>query len=259
MGRDGGMDSPRMTNHASQPLRGKVAIVSGAARGLGAAFVAALRAAGAQTVGLDLRPGTDVRGDAGDAGDVRSFVDQVVADHGGIDIAVANAGIVRSTSPLDPWAQAIDDFDAQVRTNLRGVYLLGRAVAPIMVANGGGHIVNVSTDHLLRAPGVAAGGGLRMDAYDASKYGIRGLTDSWALSLRPHGVRVNELCIGATNTDMLREFLGTRATPDLVATWIDPRDIARVLVELIAEGPAGRTGTQIPVWVGHPAALPPQA
>ena len=242
---------------AQPPLAGQVAVVSGAARGIGAAFVDALRSAGATVVGFDLREGADVVADAADPAQVKRFVEDVVATHGTIDIAVANAGRIRLTSPLDDWNKAIEDFDDQIGTNLRGTYLLGRAVAPIMAAGRGGHIVNVSTDHLLRAPGVRTGGGLHMDAYDASKYGIRGLTEAWALALAPHDIRVNELCMGATDGDMLREFLGARATPELIATWIKPSDLGRVLVDLIAEGPDGRTGTQIGLWVGHPIALPP--
>ena len=155
-------------------LAGKVAIVSGSARGIGAAWVDALRGAGATVVGFDVRPGADLVADASDADQVRDVVDRVVADHGGVDIAVANAGRVRLTSPLDPWDKALDDFDDQIGTNLKGVYLLGRAVAPVMVARGGGHIVNISTDHVHRAPGVRSGGGPRMDIYDASKFGVRG-------------------------------------------------------------------------------------
>ena len=93
--------------------------------------------------------------------------------------------------------------------------------------------------------------------YDASKWGIRGLTEAWAEALRPHRIRVNELCMGATNGEMLREFLGDRATPELVASWLRPEDLGRVLIDLLAEGPDGRTGTQIGLWVGHPVELPP--
>ena len=96
-----------------------------------------------------------------------------------------------------------------------------------------------------------------MDVYDASKYGIRGLTEAWSLALAPHDIRVNELCMGATDGQMLRDFMGDRATPELISTWIKPDDLARVLVELLAEGPGGRTGTQIGLWVGHPVQLPP--
>lgn len=240
-----------------QALQGMVAVVSGAAGGLGVTWVRALRAAGATVVGFDIRPGADAVADASDPQQVRSFVDRVVADHGTIDISVANAGMIRLTSPLDPWDVAVRDFDDHIATNLRGPFLLGRAVAAVMAANGGGHIVNISTDHVLRAPGVPTGGGKRMDVYDASKWGLRGLTEAWALALRPHRIRVNELCMGAVDTAMLRGVLGDRATPEVIATWLRPEDLGRLLVDLLAEGPDGRTGTQIGLWVGHPVELPP--
>ena len=246
-----------VTDVTDGALAGQVAVVSGSARGLGAAWCRALRAAGAFVVGFDVRPGADVVADASDPDQVRRLIDDVVVTHGRIDISVANAGVIALTSPLDPWVKAVADFEFHVGTNLRGVYLLGRAVAPVMAAGGGGHIVNISTDHGFRAAGVATGGGAHMDAYDASKWGIRGLTESWALALAPHGIRVNELCMGATDGELLREFLGERATTEMVATWMDPDEIAAVLIELLLEGPTGRTGTQVGLWVGHPVRLPP--
>ena len=63
--------------------------------------------------------------------------------------------------------------------------------------------------------------------------------------------------MGATDGKLLHEFLGGRATPAMIATWIQPDDVAAVLVDLLVEGPSGRTGTQIGLWVGHPTRLPP--
>ena len=240
------------------PLNGRVAVVTGGARGLGAAWTAALRDAGAVVVTCDIRPGADVTADVSKPDDVRRFVDGVVAAHGGIDIAVANAGTIRIGSPLDPWDKALDDFEAQMGTNFRGTYLLGRAVAPVMVGRGGGHIVIISTDHVNTEPGRPTGGGAVMDGYDASKWALRGLSEAWSKALAPHRIRVNELCMGATDAPMLREFMGERATPEVTARWMRPEDQARVMIELILEGPDGRTGTQIPFWVDHPVRLPPR-
>lgn len=240
----------------SDALSGQVAIVSGAAGGLGVAWTEALRSAGATVVGFDIVPGSTFVADAADPARVRRLVDDVVAEHGRIDIAIANAAQVRFTSPLDPWDRALDDFDHQIGNNLRSVYLLGRAVAPVMVEQRSGHIINVSTDHVHRAPGVPAGGGPRMDAYDASKFAIFGLTAAWAAALGPHGIRVNELCMGATDGPMLRELLGERATPELTSTWLRPADLGRLLIDLLTEAPGGRTGQKIGCWVGHPVQLP---
>jgi NAD(P)-dependent dehydrogenase (short-subunit alcohol dehydrogenase family) len=101
------------------------------------------------------------------------------------------------------------------------------------------------------------GGGASFDLYDASKWGLNGLTQAWAAALRPHGVRVNNLCVGATDTDMLRSFLGRAPDPAVEAMWLRPPDVAEVVLELLGEGPTGRSGDNIGLWAGHPLALPP--
>lgn len=245
---------------STQRLAGKVAVVTGGARGLGASFATAMRADAATVVTCDVRDGADETIDVSHAHQVRQFVDGVRHAHGRIDVAVANAGVVRITSPVDPWDKAIADFDAVVGSNLRGVYLLGRAVAPLMVEQGGGDIVIVATDHILPPPGRPTGApsGPTMDIYDASKWALRGLLEAWSRWLAPHGVRVNMLCMDATDTPMIREVVGDRLTDEMVARWMRPEHIAEVLVQLLAEGPDGRTGDSLGFWVGHPIHLPPR-
>jgi len=235
-----------------------IAIVTGAAQGLGAAFAAALREAGYTVVTCDVKPGCDAVVDVADAAAVKAWVDDIVARHGRIDVAVANAGVARMTTPLDPWEQGLDDFKVLIGTNLAGVFHVGRAVAPVMVAQGRGDIVVISTDHVAPPPGRRTGGGSRMDAYDASKWALRGLVEAWALSLGKNGVRVNALCMGATDTAMVRGFLGDRITDEIVAEWMRPEQVAQVMMELIGEGAGGRTGEHIGMWVGHPVELPPR-
>ena len=235
-----------------------IAIVTGAAQGLGAAFAAALREAGYTVVTCDVKPGCDAVVDVADAAAVKAWIDDIVARHGRIDVAVANAGVARMTTPLDPWEQGLDDFKVLIGTNLAGVFHVGRAVAPVMVAQGRGDIVVISTDHVAPPPGRRTGGGSRMDAYDASKWGLRGLVEAWALSLGKNGVRVNALCMGATDTAMVRGFLGDRITDEIVAEWMRPEEVAQVMMELIGEGADGRTGEHIGLWVGHPVELPPR-
>ena len=235
-----------------------IAIVTGAAQGLGAAFAAALREAGYTVVTCDVKPGCDAVVDVADAAAVKAWVDDIVARHGRIDVAVANAGVARMTTPLDPWDQGLDDFKVLIGTNLAGVFHVGRAVAPVMVAQGRGDIVVISTDHVAPPPGRRTGGGSRMDAYDASKWALRGLVEAWALSLGKNGVRVNALCMGATDTAMVRGFLGDRITDEIVAEWMRPEQVAQVMMELIGEGADGRTGEHIGLWVGHPVELPPR-
>ncbi len=94
-----------------------------------------------------------------------------------------------------------------------------------------------------------------MDLYDASKWGINGLTYGWAQALQTHNIRVNGLCMGATDSQMLRGFHNFDPSPEEVASWMQAEDVARVMVELIQDG---RTGENIGFAVGHPVVLPPR-
>jgi NAD(P)-dependent dehydrogenase (short-subunit alcohol dehydrogenase family) len=190
----------------------------------------------------------------------------------GIDIVVSNAGIVRPTQPRkDSYERAIQDFDDVINVNLRGVYLTGRAAIPHMLATGG-DIVNITTDHIhtcgwpehldhtdaqecpwkdVQRPPV---GSKNFDIYDSSKWGIKGITNAWARDLAPHKIRVNSFGMGATITPMFLSVLGDRPIP---SGTMQANDVAGLIVELIAEGPDGRTGDDVQVWAGHPTVLPP--
>lgn len=256
------------------------ALVTGAAGGLGRALVAALDRAGYRVVACDVSPAVDeLASDAVDAvvADITDPLDvrRVAMRAGTVDVLLNNAGVVRRTNPLDPWEQAVADFDAVIGPNLRGAYLMGRALIPGMVERGRGDILNVATDHQhncgwpdpvdhdetslcpSRSEQRHPCGGRSFDLYDASKWGLNGLTFTWATALRPHGIRVNNLCTGATDTSMLRDFLGGAIDPDVAANWLRPADVAAVVLELLAEGPGGRTGDNVGLWVGHPCVLPP--
>jgi NAD(P)-dependent dehydrogenase (short-subunit alcohol dehydrogenase family) len=97
-------------------------------------------------------------------------------------------------------------------------------------------------------------GGPGFDVYDASKWGIKGLTNAWARALAPYKVRVNSFGMGATATPMYLGFLGDRPPAPGVMT---PEGVAGVLVDLLNEGPNGRTGDCVQLWAGHPTVLPP--
>jgi len=270
-------------------IKGRKAIVTGAAQGLGLACAHALARAGADVGVCDINPAVvDVAADLAAYGgsawaavadvaspdDVRRFVDGAAQQFGGIDTVVNNAGVCLRTSPLsDPWDKAVADYDLTVGANLRGAYLVGRAAIPYLIRQGG-DIVNVTTDHVHTCgwpvaldhadapdcPWAAAprppGGGRAFDVYDASKWGLNGLTQAWAAALGPHGIRVNSFGMGATDTPMYRGFAGGRApAPGVMA----PANVAAVLLDLLAEGPQGRTGDSVQLWIGHPCVLPPAA
>lgn len=242
-------------------LAGKRAIVTGAAQGIGAALARVLAGAGCGVTLVDrlseVEAVADHLGGTAFVGDVAEapFVREVVDATNGVDILVNNAGEVRVSGPLDDWDKALNDYDRLVDSNFRGAYLFGRAVAPGMAA--GGNIINVSTDHVKPAPeaGWHHGHGA-MDLYNATKWALNGLTFDWAKALRSHGIRVNNICIGATDTAMLRGWLGDDPDPDYLATWMSPEAVAEVVLELVNEGPTGRTGENIALWAGHPTVLP---
>lgn len=237
-------------------LTGQVAIVTGAANGLGRSFAAGLRAEGLEIVACDVDPkvalvdGLGVVADVSKPDDVRRVVDGALERHGRIDVLVNNAGIARPTRAGNDWEKGLSDYDAVIGTNLYGAFLFGRAVAPLMIDRGSGHIVNVSTDHVYPIPPKRVWGHGGMDLYNASKWALNGLTLDWATTLRRRGVRVNGLCMGATDTPMLRGFSGDVPGED-VATWMRPEEVCAILIELLAEGPEGRTGHNVGLWVGR--------
>ena len=270
-----------------QPLAGRRALVTGAAAGLGRSFALALAEAGATVSGCDVDPGVEslagelggragllAVADVADAGAVHAFVVEAVARMGGLDLLVNNAAIVRQTAPLnDELEQAVADFDAVVGVNFRGPYLVGRAAIPYLVRDGG-DLVNVTTDHVHTCGyPVAVGheegsvcrwagtrrpplGGPHYDVYDSSKWALKGLTLTWAAALAEHGVRVNSFGMGATDTPLIRAHLAAKGAPPTPG-MLAPGDVAAVLVELLAEGPGGRSGDSVQLWPGHPCELPP--
>ena len=123
-----------------------------------------------------------------------------------------------------------------------------------MVAHGGGDIVNISTYYVLPARSVGTNGP-ETDLYNASKWALNGFTQAWALSLAEHRIRVNALCMGPTDTPMLRGLFDGDPPADFAATWMRPEQIAGQLLELLREGPEGRTGENVGAWIGHPVEL----
>lgn len=255
-------------------LDGKTAVVSGAARGLGRAFAEALAGAGAHVIAFDIASnmpavaseiaaatGGRVDGvvaDVSQRADCERIVAHAVAAGGGIDVLVNNAGVWRETPVDSDWETALADWDYIMDTNLKGVLMLSRAAIPHMKGRVNANLVNISTYYVLPA----RSGGTnppRTDLYAASKWALNGFTDAWAGHLAAHGVRVNALAMGAVDTPMLRNlFADGQLPPDLAAGVMPSSAIAGLLLDLIAEGPSGRTGENIGAWVGSAVELPPR-
>ena len=216
-------------------LHGQVAVVTGAGRGIGEAISRRLAAMGASVVlaARDLERLEQVRNKIEAAGgsaraarlDLESdqSVAKFVEDIERCDILINNAAVGGNGKPLHEMQPS--EWDHLMATNLRGPYLMIRALAPKMIAAGSGHIINISSlaGHAPLPNGAA---------YSASKWGLNGLTYSVAEELRPHGIRVSVIAPGSTNT----RFEGGSDKKD-PKKKIQPDDVAHVVAMLVTQAP----------------------
>jgi 3-oxoacyl-[acyl-carrier protein] reductase len=214
-------------------LAGKLAVVTGASRGIGRAVAAALAGAGATVAGCALHdaPGViacDVR--RPDA--VARFAAEVQRRFGVPDLLVNNAGTVARARldelPVESWDDVVD-------ANLKGTFLVTRAFLPAMRARGGGRIVNIAS--ISGRQGTAG-----LTAYCAAKHGVVGLTRALAEELRGEGIPVNAVCPGSVDTDMLKVGM-PGAKPAM-----SPEDVAGVVLYLATDAPPAMTGSCVDVF-----------
>ncbi|QNM83684.1 SDR family oxidoreductase [Sphingomonas sabuli] len=175
-------------------LDGKVAIVTGAASGIGRAAARLFRDEGATVIAADRSEGAGIVPlNAGSDDQVQALVEQTVADHGRIDVVFANAGVSGGMAGM--FEQSAEDWQAILQTNLIGPFLLTKYAAPHMKASGGGAIVCTASVAGLRA---GAGGA----AYSASKAGLINFVKVAATQLAGSQVRINAICPGLIETGM---------------------------------------------------------
>jgi NAD(P)-dependent dehydrogenase (short-subunit alcohol dehydrogenase family) len=251
-----------------QPLAGQVALVSGGARGIGAAIVTHLDALGAHVVCLDLpnsvlhdgyatlqRPALICAGDVTQAADWQACFQRVDAHFGRCDIVVNNAGI---SGPVRPLVDYPDDaFERVMQVNSTGVFLGVKYAAQAMQRyQRGGNIVNIASNvGLMGSPNVIA--------YSASKHAVIGITKSAAKGLAAHGIRVNAVCPAPTATDMVWQLERQSSNPAAVqqaltantplGRYADPAEIAAAVGFLASPAASFITGAILPVDGGSVA------
>jgi 3alpha(or 20beta)-hydroxysteroid dehydrogenase len=236
-------------------LDGKTAIVTGAARGQGAAAARLFVAEGARVVIGDVldEPGKELAAELGDAAVYRhldvtaedewtAVVGETLESLGGVDVLVNNAGILRFAALAD---MPLADYLRVVQVNQVGTFLGMRAVAKPMAAAGRGSIVNISS-----VEGLA--GMPYLTAYTATKFAIRGMTKVAALELGPSGIRVNSVHPGMIETDMVKDAAGghdvdlSPATKRIALRRMgQPADIAEVVLFLASDRSAYVTGAEL--------------
>ncbi|WP_406860363.1 glucose 1-dehydrogenase [Streptomyces sp. HUAS MG47] len=231
-------------------LDGKVVIVTGAARGQGAAEAALLTAAGARVVLTDVREeegravaaelggaAVFVRHDVTSAEDWTRVASTATETYGRLDALVNNAALWR-TAPVQEETE--ESFALLLRVNLLGPFLGMRAVVPALREAGGGSIVNVSsTAGLIGIPGHAA--------YGSSKFGLRGLTRSSALDLAAYGIRVNSVHPGAIDTPMTAAVAGRDWSHVPLGRMGHPQEVGELIAFLVSDASSYVTGTEFTV------------
>lgn len=240
-------------------LDGRVALVTGAARGLGQAMAIALAEAGADVATLDHAPAPqtcealgalgrrcmhiqcDLR--AASVADLAHVVDRVTAEMGRLDVLVNNAGIIRR-APAVEFSEA--DWDDVLQINLKAVFFLSQAAARVMVKQHGGKIINIASM-------LSFQGGIIVPSYTAAKSGVAGITRALANEWARHNVNVNAIAPGYMATDNTAPL---RADPNRSASILDripagrwgvPDDLKGVVVFLASAASDYVNGAIIPV------------
>ena len=214
----------------------KVALVTGAGSGLGAATARALADAGYRVAALDLDEGGVAGGDGveaygcdvSDAGAVSATVAAVLDRFGRVDVAVNCAGVDHTY-----WVEemTVEQFDRVIAVNLRGPFLVAKALWPAMKAQGGGHVVNIASTAAVRAWSGAS-------AYHASKFGLLGLGRGLSVEGRGDNIRVTTVIPGGMNTGFFERFKEQGIPMPDPAKLQAPDDVAAAIVFAVS-APAG--------------------
>ena len=243
---------------AELPFTGKVALVTGAASGIGRATALAFGRAGACVVvadtAIDGGPGPAalivesggkalfVRSDIAKSGDVEALIEKTINYYGRLDIAVNNAAVDEEGAPLAEGEE--EQFDRIMGANVKGVWLCMKLQLRQMLKQGGGAIVNLSSvSGLVGAPNRAI--------YAASKHAVVGLTRSAAAEYAREGIRINALCPGAVRTPRTSD--ARLEAPEPMGRFAEPAEIANAALWLCSEQASYVNGHELVVDGGFTA------
>lgn len=244
------------------PFAGKVALITGAASGIGRAAALAFAQQGVRVAVVDTneRDGHDtvqqiaaaggtahfIRADISQESEVQAMVAQTVAQFGRLDYAFNNAGIAGQGGALHEMS--MENFDGVIAVNLRGVFLCLKYEIQHMLQHGGGAIVNTAS-----IAGLVASRGLAH--YVASKHGVVGLTKAAALDYAQHNIRVNAIAPGVIVTPLAQQYVG--GDPEVLRQQFaavhpvnrvgEPEEVAQAAVWLCSDAASFMTGTTIPI------------
>jgi 3-oxoacyl-[acyl-carrier protein] reductase/7-alpha-hydroxysteroid dehydrogenase len=241
-------------------LENKVAIITGASRGIGFAIAEAFVREGAKVAVCGSRLSSAEKAvsilrekypqaemlpigvNVNDTEEIKGMVSAVVDRWGRIDALVNNAGVTSTKSILE---MTDEDFTSVIDINLVGPFKIIREVAKVMKDNGGGSIINTSSM-------VGSYGGKMQTAYSSSKFGINGLTKSCAKELGQYNIRVNAVAPGAVATDMAKEFTSDKMRQFLammtpLGRMAEPDELAGAYVYLASDEATFTTGTIVNV------------
>ncbi len=244
-------------------LKDKVALITGAASGIGRASALLFAQEGAAVAIVDIHEGSGqaavteieslggraifIKGDVTNADDCQAAVSKTLTAYGGVDILFNNAGIIRRTNILNTREA---DWDLVMAVNVKSVFLMSKCTIPHMMAAGGGVIINTSSGWGLK-------GGANAVSYCASKGAVTNMTRAMAIDLGPFNIRVNALCPGDTDTPMLRNeasqlgepedtFLADAAARPL-GRFAQPLEIAQAALFLASNDSSYVSGTALVV------------
>ena len=248
---------------------GRVALVTGAGRGLGRGIALALAREGADIAIVDVyladdtakeieqigRRALTIKSDVTKNDEVEHAVEETLKHLGKIDILVNNAGVIRFEPVLD---MKEEDWDKILDVNAKGVFLFSKAVASHMITRRSGKIINIASEGGITGEAFIA-------AYSASKFAVVGFTQAFALEMAPYNINVNAVCPNFVKTEMMEYLcretskIESKSPNETKAHWImdvplgrlaDPDDVARVVLFLVSDDSSFITGQAINITGG---------